>query len=127
MAERSPPAIDSNVVFPADMSEVVAVTGISYPNGGIPCGIHRGSQVELTAYLDVPSTGRYTGDIVGMGGSSNATAIAGSVAALVWSRTPGLTRDQVRARLQQSGSYYPSRHSEQGYGLINALKAVRGY
>lgn len=119
--------LDSNVVFPADMSEVVAVTGISYPNGGIPCGIHRGSQVELTAYLDVPSTGRYTGDIVGMGGSSNATAIAGSVAALVWSRTPGLTRDQVRARLQQSGSYYPSRHSEQGYGLINALKAVRGY
>ena len=43
------------------------------------------------------------------------------------SRTPTLTRDQVRARLQQAGSYYPSRHSEQGYGLVNALKAVRGY
>lgn len=118
--------LDSNVVFPADMNEVVAVTGISYPNGGIPCGIHYGSQVELTAYLDVPSTGRYTGDVVGMGGSSNATAIAGSVAALVWSRTPSLTRDQLRARLQQSGSYWPSRHSQQGFGLINAYKAVSG-
>jgi subtilisin family serine protease len=119
--------LDNNVVFPADMPEVVAVTGITYPGGGVPCGIHRGSQVELTAYLDVPSTGQYTGDVVGMGGSSNATAVVGSVAALVWSRSPTLTRDGVRARLQQTAQYYPSRHSEQGYGLINAYRAVRGY
>jgi subtilisin family serine protease len=119
--------LDSNVVFPADMPEVMAVTGITYPGGGVPCGIHRGAEVEITAYLDVPSTGQYTGDVVGMGGSSNATAVVGSIAALVWSRTPTLTRDQVRARIQQSGAYYPSRHSEQGYGLVNALKAVRGY
>lgn len=119
--------LDSNVVFPADMGEVMAVTGITYPGGGVPCGIHRGSQVEVTAYLDVPSTGRYTGDVVGMGGSSNATAVVGSIAALTWSRTPSLTRDQLRARLQQSGANYPSRHSEQGFGLVNALKAVRGY
>jgi subtilisin family serine protease len=119
--------LDSNVVFPADMPEVVAVTGITYPNGGIPCGIHYGSDVELTAYLDVPSTGQYTGDVVGMGGSSNATAVVGSVAALVWSYNPGMTRDQLRARLQQTAAYYPSRSSTQGYGLVNALKAVRGY
>ncbi|HYH82161.1 MAG TPA: S8/S53 family peptidase [Longimicrobium sp.] len=119
--------LDSNVVFPADMPEVMAVTGITYPGGGVPCGIHRGSDVEVTAYLDIPSTGRYTGDVVGMGGSSNATAVVGSIAALTWSRNPGLTRDQLRARLQQSGANYPSRHSEQGYGLVNALKAVRGY
>ena len=119
--------LDSNVVFPADMPEVMAITGITYPGGGIPCGIHRGSDVELTAYLDVPSTGRYSADVVSMGGSSNATAVVGSIAALVWSYNPGMTRDQLRARLQQSGSYYPSRHSEQGYGVVNALKAVRGY
>ncbi len=119
--------LDSNVIFPADMPEVVAVTGVTYPSGGVPCGIHHGSDVELTSYLDVPSTGRYTADVVGMGGSSNATAVAGGVAALVWSRNPGMTRDQVRARLQQTAQYYPSRHSEEGYGLINALKAVRGY
>jgi hypothetical protein len=51
----------------------------------------------------------------------------GGIAALVWSRNPGLTRDQLRTRLQQSGSYYPSRHSREGFGLVNALKAVRGY
>jgi subtilisin family serine protease len=119
--------LDSNVVFPADMPEVVAVTGITYPSGGIPCGIHYGSEVELTAYLDVPSTGRYTGDVVGMGGSSNATAVVGSVAALVWSRNPGMTRDQLRARLQQTAAYYPSRSSTQGYGLVNAYRAVTGF
>lgn len=119
--------LDSNVVFPADMPEVVAVTGITYPGGGIPCGIHYGSEVELTAYLDVPSTGQYTADVVGMGGSSNATAVMGGIAALAWSYSPGLTRNQLRARLQQAGAYYPNRHSKEGYGLVNALKAVRGY
>ncbi len=118
--------LDSNVVFPADMPEVVAVTGVTYPGGGVPCGIHRGSEVDLTAYLDVPSTGRYTADIVGMGGSSNATAIAGSVAALVWSRNPWMTRDQVRARMEQTASRYPYKSSTEGYGLINAYRAVSG-
>ncbi|HEX2093297.1 MAG TPA: S8/S53 family peptidase [Longimicrobiaceae bacterium] len=119
--------LDSNVVFPADMPEVMAVTGITYPGGGVPCGIHRGEDVEVTAYLDVPSTGRYTADVVTMGGSSNATAIIGGIAALVWSRTPSLTSDQVRARLQQAGAYYPYRHPEQGYGLVDASWAVLGY
>lgn len=119
--------LDSNVIFPADMPEVVAVTGVTYPSGGVPCGIHHGSDVELTSYLDVPSTGRYTADIVSMGGSSNATAVAGGIAALVWSYNPGMTRDQLRARLQQTAQYYPSRNSEEGYGLMNAVKAVRGY
>ena len=119
--------LDSNVIFPADMPEVVAVTGVTYPGGGVPCGIHHGDDVELTSYLDVPSTGRYTADVVGMGGSSNATAVAGGIAALVWSRNPGMTRDQVRARLHQTAQYYPSRHSEEGYGLMNAYRAVTGF
>ncbi len=118
---------DSNVIFPADMPEVVAVTGVTYPGGGVPCGIHHGSDVELTSYLDVPSTGRYTADVVGMGGSSNATAVAGGIAALVWSRNTWMTRDQVRARLHQTAQYYPSRHSAEGYGLMNAYRAVTGY
>ena len=119
--------LDSNVIFPADMPEVVAVTGITYPGGGVPCGIHHGSDVELTSYLDVPSTGQTTGAVVGMGGSSNATAVVGSVAALVWSRNPGMTRDQVRARLHQTARNYPTRNSEEGYGLVNAYRAVTGY
>jgi len=48
------------------------------------------------------------------------------VAALVWSRNPAMTRDQVRQRLWQTAQYYPSRSSEEGYGVINAYRAVSG-
>ncbi|HEX6068922.1 MAG TPA: S8/S53 family peptidase [Longimicrobiaceae bacterium] len=118
--------LDSNVVFPADMGEVVAVTGESYPGGGAPCGIHHGKEVELTAYLDVPTSGRYTGDVTSIGGSSNATAVVAGIAALAWQANPSLTRDQLRQRLQQSGAFYPSRNSDLGFGLVDALEAVGG-
>jgi serine protease len=117
---------DNNVIFPAEMAEVVAVTGISYPGGTVPCGIHYGREVELTAYLDVPTTGRNTADVVGMGGSSNATAVVSGIAALTWAHNPGLTRDQLRLRLWQSAAGYPTRNSRTGYGLVNANRAVTG-
>jgi serine protease len=117
---------DDNVVFPADMSEVVAVTGVSYPDGSVPCGIHYGPEVELTAYLDVPSTGRTTPDLAGIGGSSNATAVVSGIAALAWSANPGLSRDELRGVLQRAGAGYPQRDSRLGYGLVDALKAVGG-
>jgi hypothetical protein len=117
---------DNNVVFPAEMAEVVAVTGIAHPNGGVPCGVHYGKQVELTGYLDVPTTGRDAGFVTSIGGSSNATAIVAGIAALAWQANPGFTRDQLRARLQQSGAFHPNRSSTQGFGLVNAYKAVTG-
>lgn len=117
---------DNNVIFPAEMSEVVAVTGIAYPNGGVPCGIHYGRQVELTAYLDVPTTGRNTADVVGIGGSSNATAIVSGIAALTWAHNPGLTRNQLRERLWRSAAGYPVRDTRTGYGLVDAYRAVTG-
>jgi subtilisin family serine protease len=115
---------DNNVVFPAEMGEVVAVTGITYPDGRVPCGIHYGSQVELTAYLDVPTTGRHTGNVTSIGGSSNATAIVAGIAALAWQANPALTRDQLRQRLQQSGAFATSRSSVTGFGLVDAARAV---
>jgi serine protease len=118
--------LDSNVVFPADMSEVVAVTGQRYPDGAIPCGVHYGKDVELTAYLDVPTSGQYTRDVVTIGGSSNATAIIAGIAALVWSRNPSLTRDQLRRQLWSSGALYPNRSGTRGYGIVDAYKAVVG-
>jgi subtilisin family serine protease len=117
---------DGNVIFPAEMSVVVAVTGIAYPDGGVPCGIHHGKQVELTAYLDVPTTGRQTGDVVGIGGSSNATAIVSGIAALTWAHNPGLTRNQLRERLWRSAAGYPVRDARTGYGLVDAHRAVTG-
>ena len=117
---------DDNVVFPADMPEVMAVTGVSYPDGGLPCGIHYGSEVEVTAYLDVPTTGEFTGDLTGIGGSSNASAVVSGIAALAWSANPRWSRDELRARLQQAGAGYPNRDSRVGYGLVDALEAVTG-
>jgi hypothetical protein len=117
---------DNNVVFPAEMTEVLAVTGIAYPGGSVPCGIHYGSQVELTAYLDVPTTGRYTGEVTSIGGSSNATGIVAGIAALTWQANPTLTRDQLRQRLRWSGANYSAPSSRTGYGLLNAHKAVTG-
>jgi serine protease len=117
---------DSNVIFPAEMGEVVAVTGVSYPDGGIPCGIHHGKQVELTAYLDVPTSGRYTGEVTSIGGSSNATAIVAGIAALAWQANPSLTRDQLRVRLQESAALYPYRSTTMGFGLVDAHEAVTG-
>jgi serine protease len=118
--------LDSNVVFPAEMGEVVAVTGQRYPDNVIPCGIHYGKQVELTAYLDVPTTGQATADVVGIGGSSNATAVVAGIAALTWSHNPHLTRDQLRQRLWSSGALFPDRNGSRGYGLVDARKAVAG-
>jgi serine protease len=118
--------LDSNVVFPADMGEVMAVTGQRHPDNVIPCGIHYGKQVELTAYMDVPTTGQRTEDMVGIGGSSNATAVVAGIAALTWSYTPWLTRDQLRQRLWTAGALYPNRNGSRGYGLLDARKAVAG-
>ena len=118
--------IDGNVVFPADMGEVVAVTGERYPDGAIPCGIHYGKQVELTAYLDVPTTGQFTDNVVGIGGSSDAVGIVAGIAALTWSKNPGLTRDALRQRLWSSGALYPTRSGTRGYGMVNAHRAVTG-
>jgi subtilisin family serine protease len=117
---------DNNVVFPAEMGEVVAVTGIQYPDGRIPCGIHYGKQVELLAFLDVPTTGEHPSSIVSVGGSSNATGIVAGIAALAWSRDPSLSRDALRQRLRQSGDLFPTRDSRRGFGLVDAVKAVGG-
>jgi subtilisin family serine protease len=52
--------------------------------------------------------------------------VVAGVAALVWQANPGLSRDQVRARLQASGSSYANRSSTTGFGLVDAYRAVTG-
>jgi subtilisin family serine protease len=118
---------DNDVIFPAEMDEVVAVTGVVYPDGYVPCGVHRGPEVDLAAYISQPTTGRYTSDIWGVGGSSNATGVVAGVAALVWSQNPTWSRDQVRNRLYISGRYHVRGSTETGHGLINAFCAVGGF
>lgn len=116
------------VLFPADLPDVVAVTATD-PSGGIECGSHYGSEVELTAPTPTPTTANlinFDALVAKSGRSSNASALVAAVAALVWSKYPHMTREQVRERLHFAGGRYPQRHSAVGYGTVIAHKAVGG-
>lgn len=121
------------VIFPASMSEAVAVTGIK-DNGYNRCDIcHDGSKIDFTIVMQraadtnrtVPVLGFNTGTQAYVGGSSVATATTAGIAALVWARNPSMTRAQVLDKLKRAGEFYPNRNSKFGYGNINALKAVQ--
>ncbi|WP_062053058.1 S8/S53 family peptidase [Aquimarina longa] len=120
------------VIFPANMSETVAVTGIRN-NKYEECNIcHYGRKIDFTIVMEkadsdrhIPVIGFNTGTQSYVGGSSVATATTAGIAALVWARNPSMTRSQVLDKLKKSGEFYPNRNRTFGYGNINALKAVK--
>ncbi len=121
------------VIFPASMSETVAVTGIK-DNGYNRCNIcHDGNKIDFTIVMqragdssrNVPVIGFNTGVRDYVSGSSVATAMTAGIAALVWGSNPNMSRDQVLDKLRRSGQFYPNRNSKFGYGNIDALKAVQ--
>ncbi|MDY8138627.1 S8/S53 family peptidase [Aquimarina sp. 2201CG5-10] len=121
------------VIFPASMSETVAVTGLK-DNGYNRCNIcHDGSKIDFTIVMQrasntsrtVPVLGFNNGTQAYVGGSSVATAMTAGIAALVWARNPNMSRAQVLDKLKRAGDFYPNRNSKFGYGNIDALKAVQ--
>ncbi|MBP2832151.1 S8/S53 family peptidase [Aquimarina sp. U1-2] len=121
------------VIFPASMSEAVAVTGLK-DNGYNRCNVcHDGSKIDFTIVMqragdanrNVPVIGFDTGVTDYVSGSSVATAMTAGIAALVWARNPNMSREQVLDKLKRSGEFYPNRNNKFGYGNINALKAVQ--
>lgn len=120
------------VIFPASMSEVQAVTGVKEGTSNQKCDVcHSGSQIDFTFQMErpsgntVPVLSYYNGQADYVGGSSVATAATAGIAALVWSKNPSWTRDQVLNKMRQSATYYPSVNSSYGYGNINVLQAVQ--
>lgn len=106
----------------------MAVTGVDY-YGMIACEAHYGPKVEVAAHVYQPTTGavgKGSAQVVNISGSSNATAVIAGVAALIWSRFPSLSRDEVRLRIHQGGLSYPTRGTSIGYGVINAHKSLGG-
>ncbi|MEO1051011.1 MAG: S8 family serine peptidase [Bacteroidota bacterium] len=121
------------VIFPANMSETVAVTGIK-DSGYTRCSnCHDGSKVDFAVVMQrassssrVPLTLANSGDTPSrVGGSSVATATMAGTAALVWARNPSQSRNQVLQRLKNASQFYPSRSSKFGWGIVNAYNAVR--
>ncbi|MBL3657787.1 S8 family peptidase [Fulvivirga sediminis] len=119
------------VIFPASMSETVAVTGIKEGQYERCDVCHSGPKVDFTIVMEKASNDRHgltlamSGDQPStVGGSSVATATAAGIAALVWSNHPNWNRDQVLNKLKETADLYPNRNSEYGWGTIDALAAV---
>ncbi len=122
------------VIFPASMSEAIAVTGITDDGSYQQCDTcHDGSQIEFTVVMERDNNNERTGTVLGfydgdkkyVGGSSVATATTAGIAALVWAKHPGWSRSQVLTKLRQSAEFYPTKSSTKGYGNIDALQAVQ--
>lgn len=122
------------VIFPANMSQTVAVTGITDAPGYNQCDTcHDGSQIEFTVVMERDNNnsrngvtlGFYSGQDDYVGGSSVATATTAGIAALVWSKYPGWSKNQVLNRMRQSADLYPNKDNNYGYGNIDANLAVQ--
>lgn len=121
------------VIFPANMSETVAVTGVKEGEYD-KCDIcHSGSKIDFTIQMQrtngtsnkVPVLSYNNGKENYIGGSSVATATTAGIAALVWSKNPSWSREQVIQKMKESSEFYPNKNSQFGYGNIDALKAVQ--
>ncbi|WP_452222591.1 S8 family peptidase [Lacinutrix chionoecetis] len=122
------------VIFPASMSETVAVTGVDDGPNYERCEVcHSGSKIDFTIIMEgdnntskaPPVLGFYNNQRRYTGGSSVATATTAGIAALVWARHPSWSRTQVLNKLKQSAEFYPNKSSNFGYGNIDALQAVQ--
>ena len=122
------------VIFPANMSQTVAVTGITDSGTYQQCDTcHDGSQIEFTVVMERDNDNSRTGTVLGfyngdkayVGGSSVATATTAGIAALVWAKHPSWSRSQILTKLRQSAEFYPNKDATKGYGNIDALQAVQ--
>ena len=121
------------VVFPASMSQTVAVTGIKEGLPLLECNTcHYGSQVDFVAVMqrrnnddnttltlapccDTPSN---------VSGSSASTAMTAGIASLIWAKSPGLSRNGVLDIMKNASDLYPARDNNFGWGKIDAGAAV---
>lgn len=123
----------AGVIFPASMSEAVAVTGVKEGTTFQECDVcHKGGKIDFTIVMErsgtnnnVPVLSYYNNAANYVGGSSVATATTAGIAALVWAKNPGWTRDQVLTKMKQSSTFYPTKNANFGHGNINAQLAVQ--
>lgn len=120
------------VIFPAWLGNVQAVTGVKQNTNFTNCdACHKGSEVDFVVVMERagdnmhPLSLAMSGNAPStVGGSSVSTASMAGMAALVWSKFPSLTRDQVITKLQQNSSRYPTKNSSYGWGTLNVNNAT---
>lgn len=120
------------VIFPGWMPEVNAVTGVRDNNFNANCtDCHKGAETDFTVVMEKASNERHpltlamSGDAPStVGGSSVATATTAGMAALIWSRFPTFTRDQVLNKMIQNSKNFPTRNSNFGWGNVNVDAAT---
>jgi len=123
------------VIFPANMSQTTAVTGVKDQSNYQRCNTcHSGSKVDFTIKMQRSySNSRVSIGLAGysntpkyISGSSCATATTAGIAALVWATNPSMSRSTVVNRLRNASQNGSNRTSSYGWGNINAKKAVLG-
>lgn len=123
------------VIFPANMSQTVAVTGLKDSQNNVKCTVcHSGPEVDFTIVMERSanddrtsiSLASYSNQPKYTGGSSCATSTAAGIAALVWAQNPSASRYSVMQSLKNASEFYPNRHDDFGWGRLNALTAVGG-
>ena len=122
------------VIFPANMSQTVAVTGVKDGSGSMTrCNTcHDGSQVDFVMVMQRASNNDRTGLTLALdtnqpkyvGGSSAATASVAGIAALVWSNHPSKSKDDIFDAMKWNSSFYPNKNGNFGWGIIDARDAV---
>ncbi len=115
------------VYFPANKSNVLAVTAVDW-NGERDNQSHRGPELDLVAYHNVPTTAfnYYTSEPVDLQHSSAASAVVTGIAALVRSRYPNMRNNEVMDRLKLTSGLACGMPSALEQKLVNALAAVGG-
>jgi subtilisin family serine protease len=121
----------AGVIFPASLPQAIAVTGQKSNLSSACSDCHTGSKVDFCVIMERSSDGLnplsladYGDDPSTVGGSSVSTATTAGIAALVWAKNPGWTRQQVFDKMKISANYYPNRNGNFGWGRVNAQLAT---
>lgn len=122
-----------NVAFPAELPEVIAVSGLELYTENKLSESWWGSDLDLSAPVGQRTTGHIwkEGEWGTTGGASSASVLVSGVATLVRSRYPAMRNYQVRDHLIWAAKdvihYGAGWDSHTGWGIVDANKAVGGF
>lgn len=125
----------AGVIFPANMSQTTAVTGVKAQSSYQRCNTcHSGSKVDFTIEMQRSfdsnrnslALSKNSNGTQYISGSSAATATTAGIAALVWATNPYMSRSTVINRLKNASELGNNRSGSYGWGNINAQAAVQG-